>query len=254
MADLIGRRAIVTGGSRGIGRAIARSLTQAGANVIVFGRSEAALTAVVDAGDAGHGVVADVTDAASLRWAIERALAGGPVDILVNNAGTAASGPFLKQSDDAFAEMLAQHLTAPVLASRAVLPAMLAAGRGRILNVASTAALKGYAFMTAYTAAKHAMLGFTRALALETAASGVTVNAVCPGFTETDLVRDGMVQRAAKQGRAPEELMREFTASKPMKRLVRPDEVAAAALWLVSDGAAAVTGQAVVVDGGEMSA
>lgn len=251
MGDLSGRRAIVTGGSRGIGRAIAHALAQAGADVTILGRSQASLDEAVAAGDAARGIAADVGDAPALRQALESALNDGPVDILVNNAGTAASGPFLKDDGAALAAMLAQHVTGPAEAIRMLLPGMIADGRGRIVNIASTAALKGYAFMTAYAAGKHAMLGLTRALALETARTGVTVNAICPGFTETEMVLGGMAKRAEKIGRDAGDLMAEFVDAKPMGRLVQPEEIAAAILWLVSDAAAAVTGQAIVIDGGE---
>ncbi|PSC05512.1 3-hydroxyacyl-CoA dehydrogenase [Alsobacter soli] len=251
MGDCSGRRAIVTGGSRGIGRAIARALTRAGAETIILGRSQVSLDEAVHAGDASAARAADITDGPALRRALEHVLSDGQVDILVNNAGSAASGPFLKDDGAALASMLTQHVAAPAEAVRLVLPGMLATGRGRIVNIASTAALKGYAFMSAYGSAKHAMLGLTRCLALEHARTGVTINAICPGFTETELVLGGVQQRAAKLGREAADMLAEFKNSKPMGRLVQPDEVAAAVLWLVSDAAAAVTGQAIVVDGGE---
>ncbi len=250
-SHLAGRRAIVTGGSRGIGRAVARALTRAGAAVTIVGRDRDSLAVTVDDGDAADFCVADITDTAGLRGALAGIVEGGCIDILINNAGTAASAPFAKADMAIFDDMLAQHLRAPVQAAQVLLPAMMEAGFGRIVTIASTASLTGYPYLTAYSAAKHAVLGFTRALALEVARTGVTINAVCPGFTETDMVRDGMAKRAAKAGRAAGDLLAEFAGSKPMGRLVQPEEVAGAVLWLVSEAAASVTGQAIVVDGGE---
>ena len=147
--------------------------------------------------------------------------------------------------------MIADHLVGPVEMARMCLPGMKARGFGRVINMASTASITGYAFMTGYVAAKHAVLGFTRALALEVAKTGVTVNAICPGFTATDLVMGGLGARATKEGRSRDEVLAEFLASKPLGRLVQPEEIAATALWLASETAASVTGQAIVIDGGE---
>ena len=179
--SLVGQHAFVTGGGRGIGRAIAAALAQAGSVVTVIGRSEAPLREAVAAGEAAGCAVADVTDAGAVKWQVAAAEATrGPIAILINNAGSAESAPFLKTEPSVFAAMWNVHVMGAVNASQAVLPGMIARGFGRIINIGSDAGLKGYAYVTAYCAAKHALVGLTRALAVETAARGITVNAVCP--------------------------------------------------------------------------
>jgi NAD(P)-dependent dehydrogenase (short-subunit alcohol dehydrogenase family) len=201
---LDGRHALVTGGSRGIGAAIADVLAQAGARVTVLGRDRTALDEVADR-VGGQMVVADVTDAAALATALAEAEGGlGPIDILVNNAGAAESAKFQNADDALWERMLALNLTSVVRATRHVLPGMLDRNWGRIVSVASTAGLKGYAYVSAYSAAKHAVIGLTRSLALETARTGVTVNAVCPGYTDTDLVRGSAAHLAERTGKDPD--------------------------------------------------
>jgi NAD(P)-dependent dehydrogenase (short-subunit alcohol dehydrogenase family) len=202
-------------------------------------------------GEARHAIVADVVDAGSIREAVTRAEREAPVDILVNNAGGVETGPFRRLDDAAFERQLALNLMGTVRMTRALLPGMVERGFGRIINIASTAGLKGYPYVTAYVAAKHAVIGFTRALALETAKQGVTVNALCPGYTDTDLVRSSIEKVSAKTGGSAEEVLAELTATNPQARLVAPSEVAAAAIWLASAGAASVNGQAIAIDGGE---
>src|ERR1700674_1594353 len=202
MAALAGRHALVTGGSRGIGRAIAATLAGAGATVTVVGRDEATLKDAVAHGHAKGFVTADVTDARALGEGIARAAARhGPVDILIANAGGAESAPFAKADAEQFRRMFDLNVMGSVHAIRAVLGGMASRGFGRIVAVASTAGLKGYPYVSAYCAAKHAVVGLVRSLALETATSGVTVNAVCPGYTDTDLVRAGVERITAKTGR-----------------------------------------------------
>jgi 3-hydroxybutyrate dehydrogenase len=253
MTVLAGRHALVTGGSRGIGRAVAAALTRAGATVTVLGRDQATLAQTVSHGDAAGFVVADVTDAPAVSAGIARAAAQhGPVDILVANAGGAESAPFAKADPAQFRRMFELNVMGSVHAIRAVLDGMMARRFGRVVAVASTAGLKGYAYVSAYCAAKHAVVGLVRALALETATTGVTVNAVCPGYTDTDMVRESAARISAKTGRPAEEAVAAMVRNNPLGRLITPDEVAGAVLFLCSTEAAAVTGTALTVAGGEI--
>lgn len=259
---LAGRHALVTGGGRGIGAAIARRLLADGASVTLLGRDAAALDATVTAllpdvksGAALGAVQADVADPGSVADAFaEAGQARGAVTILVNNAGQAHSAPFGKTDLALWQRMLDVNLTGTFLCTQAALPAMLAQGWGRIVNVASTAGLIGYGYVSAYCAAKHGVIGLTRALALEVAAKGVTVNAVCPGYTETDIVREAVANIVAKTGRTDEQARAELAARNPQRRLVQPDEVADAVAWLCRPSASAITGQALPVAGGEVMA
>jgi len=252
MAALTGRHALVTGGSRGIGRAIAAALTQAGATVTATGRDAATLKDTVAQGDAKSFVVADVTDAAALGAGIAEAAAQhGPIDILIANAGAAESAPFAKADPELFRRMFELNVMGSIHAIRAVLDGMTARRFGRIVAIASTAGLKGYAYVSAYCAAKHALVGLVRSLALETATSGVTVNAVCPGYTDTDLVRENAARVAAKTGRPVEEAVAAMVRNNPLGRLITPDEVAGAVLFLCSPEAAATTGTTLTIAGGE---
>jgi 3-hydroxybutyrate dehydrogenase len=249
MAVLEGRRALVTGGSRGIGRAVAAALTSAGATVTVLARDRAALEGVVASGEAHALAVADVADPQGWRGFLDNQ---GTFDLLVANAGAAVSAPFGKSDDALFRESFDVNLMGVVHAVRAVLPGMVEGGFGRIVAVASTAGLKGYPYVSAYCAAKHAVVGLIRALAAEVATTGVTVNAVCPGFTETDLVAQSVERIVAKTGRSREDALAELVKHNPQQRLVAPQEVADAVLWLCGEGAGAVTGQAIAVAGGEV--
>jgi NAD(P)-dependent dehydrogenase (short-subunit alcohol dehydrogenase family) len=245
-----GRQALVTGGSRGIGRAVGAALTAAGASVTVLGRDQDALEAVVAAGEAQRFAIADVSDRAAVAAAVARI--GSPIDLLVANAGSAVSKPFGRTDERDFSAMLGVNLMGVVNAAQAVLPGMTERGFGRIVAVASTAGLKGYPYVTAYCAAKHAVVGLVRALALEVARTGVTVNAVCPGFTDTDLVATSLDRIVAKTGRTHDEALAELTKTNPQGRLVQPSEVADAVTWLCGAGAGSVTGQAIAVAGGEV--
>ena len=249
---LDGRHALVTGASRGIGAAIAAALSAAGARVTLQGRDVAALQGGVESGIGAGFVACDVTDAAAVERALSAAVEqGGPIDLLVNNAGSVESGRFLKLEPAAFERMFAVHVMGAVHTSRFVLPGMIERRFGRIVNVGSTASLKGHGYIAAYCAAKHALLGLTRSLAVETAQTGVTVNAVCPGYTETDMVRESFEKTAARTGRTAESILKDVLAGNPMQRLVQPEEVAAAVVYLCGPAAAAVTGSALAIDGGE---
>jgi NAD(P)-dependent dehydrogenase (short-subunit alcohol dehydrogenase family) len=242
------KRAVVTGGGRGIGRAVASALSAAGHHVTILGRNEATLKDTVEAGGADDYRVADVSDPESL----EAVLAGiGAVDILVNNAGAADSAPFLKTDDAHFRSLMAVNFESVVTATRAVLPGMIERTFGRVISVASIAGLKGVRYAAAYAASKHAVVGLTRSIALEVGKHGVTVNAVCPGYVDTDIVTEGVKRIVARTGRTPEEAMAVFTRDNPQGRLITVDEVADAVLWLSGDGASAINGQAIVVSGGE---
>jgi len=252
--SLKGRHALVTGAARGIGADIARALAAEGARLTLLGRRHDALQALAaELPGAGHGVaVADVSDPAQVDAAFAAARARGPVTVLVNNAGQADTAPFAKTSLELWERMLSVNLTGTFLCTQAALPGMLEAGWGRIVNIASTAGLKGYAYVAAYAAAKHGVIGLTRSLALEVATKGITVNAVCPGYTETDILRDGIANVVAKTGMSESQARAQFTAGNPQGRIVQPFEVADTVRWLCGDGAAAVTGQALSVSGGEV--
>lgn len=251
--ELQGKHAVVTGGGRGIGAAIADSLSKAGANVTIMGRNMQVLQDKAKTLETCYAVPCDVTNDESVTDAFKQAVAKyGPVDILVNNAGAAQSLPIKKTDRAHLQEMLDVNLIGPYLCIQAVLQEMIDKDAGRIINVASTAALKGYAYVTAYSAAKHGILGLTRSLALEVATKGVTVNAVCPGYTETDIVRGAIKNIMAKTGRTKDEAIGELTVHNPQKRLIQPEEVAASVLWLCSENAASITGQAITVAGGEV--
>ena len=244
--------ALVTGGGRGIGRAIAAGLSRSGVTVTILGRDRTALDEVVAAGLAHAAVVADVADQAAIDAAIATAAARQPIDILIANAGVAVSAPFAKSDAALFRRMMDVNFMGVVYAAQAVLPGMKARRHGRIVAIASTAGLKGYGYVSAYSAAKHAVVGLVRSLALELATSGVTVNAVCPGFTDTDLVAGSIDTIMSKTGRSREAALDELTKTNPQGRLVTPNEVADAVLWLCGEGASAITGQAIAVAGGEI--
>jgi NAD(P)-dependent dehydrogenase (short-subunit alcohol dehydrogenase family) len=278
---LQGRHAFITGGGRGIGLACARALLAQGACVTIAGRdaatlerAAASLRALLAAppgpvAGAGFGAasaetgqtvaqrvavcVLDVTDEAAVHAAFRAAQQQlGPVTILLNNAGQAQPAPFAKTTSQHWQNMLDVNLTGAFHCTQAALSQMLEQGWGRIINIASTAGLKGYKYVSAYVAAKHGLVGLTRALALELATKNITVNAVCPGYTETDIVQDAIANIMQKTGRSEEQARAELAAGNPQQKLVQVEEVANAVAWLCQPASSAMTGQSIAVAGGEV--
>ena len=246
------RHALVTGGGSGVGKAIALALAEAGIEVTICGRRQQSLDTVAQSNPRIHGVSADVTDEASVKALYDTAEAArGAFDIVVANAGMSGSAPAHKTTLGDWQRMLDVNLTGAFLTVRPALAGMLERKRGRIVFVASTAGLKGYAYVAPYVAAKHGVVGLMRALACETAKSGVTVNAVCPGFTETEMLDGSIARIVEKTGRSASEARAMLAATNPQGRLIEPDEVAAAVLWLAGEDARSITGQTISVSGGE---
>lgn len=260
---LAGHGAVVTGGGRGIGAAVALRLSEAGAAVVVSARSEAEIRSVVEELRRGGGpataVACDVTDPERVESMAREAgewltTEGVPADILVNNAGAAGSAPVTKQSLEEWNRLFAVNATGAFLCTRALLPGMLERGWGRIVNMASVAALAGAPYIAAYAASKHALLGFTRCAAAEVAGRGVTVNAICPGYVDTPMTAESVARIARKTGRTEQEALNSILASNPQGRLIEPDEVAHAVLALCAREAKGINGQAIVIDGGGLLA
>tara|TARA_B100000686_G_scaffold338971_1_gene412287 strand:- start:377 stop:1210 length:834 start_codon:yes stop_codon:yes gene_type:complete len=255
---LEGYHALITGANRGIGAAISDTLARMGANLTLLGRNKPELRKKTDFLQKKHRIsvnfeIADITEMKTVYDAVKTSVSvNGPISILVNNAGIAKSAPFKKMKQKFWDEILQVNLTGTFICSQAVLPEMLEAKYGRIINISSTAGLTGYGYVTAYSAAKHGVIGLTRSLALEVSKSGITVNAVCPGYTETDLVKQTIKNIVEKTGRTEEHARAELTASNPMGRLVQPSEVAETVAWLALPSSSAITGQAIPVAGGEI--
>lgn len=253
---LTNSHAIVTGGATGIGAAISTALLDCGANVTIVGRRKSVLHEAVAQfpnSSNAQAVVADVSSADAVNQAVAEARSSfGPVDILINCAGAAPTMPFHKLKVDEWNEVLAVNLNGVFHCTSAVINEMRERKSGRIINIASTSALKGYAYVSAYCAAKHGVLGLTRALAMETATHGITVNAICPGYTDTDIIRDSVKNIVEKTGRSEAQALESFTDTNPQKRLIAPEEVAETVLWLCCNNSRSITGQAISVSGGEV--
>ena len=253
--SLSGRGAVVTGGGRGIGRAVARALAEQGAAVVVTARTRDEIDAVAAEltadGFRAHAIRCDVSDESSVAGmageAVERL---GTVDVLVNNAGIALSNPVKRLALEEWNRILAVNATGTFLCSRAFLPGMIDRRWGRIINVASVAGLRGSRYIAAYTASKHAQIGFTRALAAEVADQGITVNAICPGYVDTPMTEYSVSRIVEKTGVSREEALEHILALSPQHRLIRPEEIARVAVMLCDEDGEGINGQAIAIDGG----
>jgi 3-hydroxybutyrate dehydrogenase len=241
-----GHRVLITGGGTGVGADLARGFATAGYEVVVAGRRQEPLDAVAQGTPGIRTVSADVTDEASVQAMFA---AAGPVDIVIANAGAAESAPLGRTTLDQWNAMLAVNLTGTFLTLREGLRQMK--GWGRLISVASTAGLKGYGYVSAYAAAKHGVVGLTRSIALEVARKDITANALCPGFLDTEMTDRSLENIMKKTGKSHGEALAALTAANPQGRLIRPEEVTAAALWLCGPGSDGINGQAIAISGGE---
>lgn len=252
MATLDGKIALVTGAGSGIGLAIARALADAGARVALVARSADKLAALAsEQPERWLAAPADVSDEAAVRGAFAAVTeAWGAPTILVNNAGVAGSAPLLKETLANWQRMMNINAAGAFLCTREAIPGMVAAGWGRLINVASIAGLEGAGYIAAYAASKHAMIGLTRCAAHELAGKGITCNALCPGYVETEMTAQTIDNIVAKTGLSADDARAKLAGASPQRRLIEPDEVAETALWLCSEGARGVNGQAISIDGG----
>lgn len=250
---LAGKRVLITGGGTGLGADLARGFVAAGAEVVIAGRRRDVLDAVVGGADGADGgitaVVADVTDEASV---VDMFDAAGPVEIVIANAGAGESAPFARTELDLWQRMIDINLTGVFLTLRQGARQLESRGWGRLITIASTAGLKGYPYVAAYTAAKHGAVGLTRAIAQELATTGITANALCPGYLDTEMTERTVANVVEQTGRSEVDALRALTRNNPQGRLTEPCEVTAAALWLCSPGSAAINGQSIAIAGGEV--
>lgn len=250
---LAGHHAVVTGAGRGIGAAIADKLYALGAQLTLMDIVADHLKVKCDELPGAHSFTADATDTASVKQAFTSAVdQSGPVAILVNNVGVGASAPFMKIDNDNWRRMMDINLNSVFYCTQQVLPAMTENGWGRIINMGSTAGVKGFAYITAYCTAKHGVIGLTRALAIETARSGVTVNAICPGYANTDLLEKTVNNIMEKTGMPRDKAEDSLKANNPQHRFIEPYEIANTVAWLCLPGSESITGQSIAVAGGEI--
>ena len=256
-APLRGRAAVITGGGRGVGAAVALKLASAGAAVLVAARTasqvEEVATRLRGRGHTAHATICDVSDESSVEGLAATAHDRlGHVDILINSAGVATAAPIHKTTLDIWTRMLAVNATGPFLCLKAFLPGMVERGWGRVVNVASIAGLSADRYISAYAASKHALVGLTRAAAAEVASRGVTVNAVCPGYLHTDMTRETITRIVETTGRSEETALEAILRRVPQRRLIEPEEVAETVVFLCFDGARGITGESLVIDGGDL--